>query len=130
VLLREHGWMTRQVAGAVHRSAAEELLVLSSPRPKALAQQAVDGGWEHAEVRAAVRACFDSKRRAPAVRNLARQLRQGLQGMFAAELSDADRRELRTAIQRPGGPGARLGGAASDRVPAPAGIRSQRVSRL
>ena len=71
VLLREHGWTTRQVAGAVHRSpayvskrlrvfedpvlaplvlqqqlstsAAEELLVLPMPERKALAQQATAG---------------------------------------------------------------------------------------
>lgn len=123
VLLRERRWTTRQVASAVHRSAAyvskrlrvfedpvlgplvlqrrlstsaaEELLVLPQPERSSLAHMAGEGGWEHAEVRAAVRARFDSKRRTPAVRTLAHQLRQGLQGIFPAQLSDADRRELR-----------------------------------
>ena len=122
-LLREHNWTTRQVAAAVHRSAAyvskrlrvfedatlaplvldgqlstsaaEELLVLAPARRRALAEQAAQERWDHGQVRAAVRLRFDSKRPRKAVaRGLARQLRQCLQGIFPSELTDADRREL------------------------------------
>ena len=123
VLVREHGWSTRQVAAAVHRSAAyvskrlrvfedpvlaplvlqqqlstsaaEELLILEPVKRKALAKTAVDEQWDHARVRAAVRACFESKQRGAHVHGLARQLRQSLQGKFPSQLTETDRRELR-----------------------------------
>ncbi len=123
VLLRERGWSTRQVAAAVYRSAAyvskrlrvfedpvlaplvlerrlatssaEELLVLKPPARTELAKQAANEGWDHSRVRAAVRGRFGSKPHRPMVRGLARQLRQNLQGVFPAQLTETDRRELR-----------------------------------
>jgi ParB/RepB/Spo0J family partition protein len=126
VLIRERSWSTRQVAAAVHRSAAyvskrlrvfedpvlaplvlqqrlstsaaEELLVLEPRRRRELAQQAVQEAWDHPQVRTAVRACFEPKRRQP-LRGLARKLRDGLQGIFPAQLSESERRELRLLFQ-------------------------------
>jgi ParB/RepB/Spo0J family partition protein len=123
VLLRERGWSTRQVAAAVYRSAAyvskrlrvfedpvlaplvlerrlatssaEELLVLKPPMRTELAKRAANEGWDHPRVREAVRTRFGSKRRRPMVHGLAHQLRQHLQGVFPAQLTETDRRELR-----------------------------------
>jgi ParB family transcriptional regulator, chromosome partitioning protein len=87
VLVRERGWTTRQVAGAINRSpayvskrlrvfedpvlaplvianrlsvtAAEELLRLEPTAKQDLAQRAADGEWERAQVRAAARTVPD-----------------------------------------------------------------------
>ena len=130
VLLREHGWSTRQVAEAIHRSpayvskrlrvfedpvlgelvlaralsvsAAEELLPLKPTLKQALAEQAAREAWDHPRVRAEIRARFDSKRGRGRPRTLRRQtadLRHALQGMFPADLSDAERRELRLLFE-------------------------------
>jgi ParB/RepB/Spo0J family partition protein len=122
VLVRENKWSTRQVAAAVYRSpayiskrlrvfddpvlapmvlqrqlstsAAEELLVLDPRRRRDLARQAVREGWDHPQVRQAVRSRFDSKQRRR-VSGLAHDLREGLQGVSPSQLSDSERRELR-----------------------------------
>ncbi len=127
VLLRERGWTTRQVAAAVHRSpayvskrlrvfedpvlaplvleqrlatsSAEELLILRPEHRRDLAEQAIRESWKHPRVRREVRARFDSKRRRPRLTGLARELRIGLHATQAAQLSEAERRELRLLFQ-------------------------------
>jgi ParB family chromosome partitioning protein len=125
VLLRERRWNTVQIAEAVKRSpayiskrlrvfedpvlgplvlenrltvsAAEELLPLKGAQRKALAEQAADESWEHADVRAALRrlkGLSDSGKRVSVSRQ-ARELRRVLRERGAQGLTDGDRRELR-----------------------------------
>lgn len=124
VLVREHGWSTRQVAQAVKRSpsyvskrlrvfddpvlaeivlsnrlsvsAAEELLPLPLARKKALAQRAAEGRWEPHQVRAAVTGSFKgTPHRRPRLSTRVRELRQMLKDVSTSDLTDADREELR-----------------------------------
>jgi ParB family chromosome partitioning protein len=124
VLLREHKWTTRQVAEAISRSAAyvskrlrifedpvlsalvmdnrltvsaaEELLPLEAGLKRELAERAGAQGWDHAQVRAAVRARFESKHRILAgLGKKTRELRRALRDVTPSELSDVHRRELR-----------------------------------
>lgn len=88
VLIRERGWSTREVAGAIHRSqalvskrlrvfedqmlgpavlagqitisAAEELLSVAQEQRYDLLAQAIEGGWDFPTLRAAIRQRFDS----------------------------------------------------------------------
>jgi ParB family chromosome partitioning protein len=127
LLLRERGWSTRQVAAAVHRSpayvskrlrvfddpllgplvlrqrltvsAAEELLVLGPADRQRLAEQALREAWDHARIREAVHARFESKRRQPSIRVLSQQLRRALLAKMPTRLTRAERRELRLLFQ-------------------------------
>jgi ParB family chromosome partitioning protein len=123
-LLRERGWTTRQVAEAIQRSAsyvsrrlrvfedpvlapyvlgnrlsvsaAEELLTVTPARRPALAAKAAKEGWEHAQVRRAVRETSPkpTKRDAKFIHHL-RQVRRVLRSRAPTEFSEPERSELR-----------------------------------
>ena len=125
LLLRQRRWTTIQVAEAIKRSpayvskrlrvfedellgplvldnrlavsSAEELLPLRAADKRRLAEAAVAGNWDHAQVRAAARAVFDSKngRRGPGILRQTKELRASLQGLVPTDLSDAERQQLR-----------------------------------
>ncbi|MCA1646838.1 MAG: ParB/RepB/Spo0J family partition protein [Chloroflexi bacterium] len=124
VLVRERGWTTREVAEAVKRSpayiskrlrvfedpalaplvlgnqlsvsAAEELLPLGPLRRRALAMRAVAEGWEHAQVRQAVRALIPPRSdRQASLQHRVNQVRQLLGRKPADELTPGERRALR-----------------------------------
>jgi ParB/RepB/Spo0J family partition protein len=130
VLIRQRGWTTRQVAAEIHRSqpfvskrlrvfeddmlapavlgdqlslsSAEELLTVPDRYRYDLLARAVKGGWEHAEVRAAVRERrFESNRtgsRRPGMSRRVHDLRAELRDVRAEDLTAADRRELRQLL--------------------------------
>ena len=124
VLVRERGWSTREVADAVKRSAAyvskrlrvfddpilaplvlqnrlsvsaaEELLPLGPTRRRALANRAVADGWEHAQVRRAVRGQIARPNsRDASLLHRVNQVRQLLKRRPADELTPGERRALR-----------------------------------
>jgi ParB family chromosome partitioning protein len=124
VLLREHKWTTRQVAEAISRSpayvskrlrifedpvlsvlvmnnsltvsAAEELLPLEAGLKRELAEQAAVERWDHPQLRAAIRARFESKHRVLAgLGKQTRELRRTLREVAPSDLSELHRRELR-----------------------------------
>jgi ParB family transcriptional regulator, chromosome partitioning protein len=124
VLIRDRGWSTREVAEAVKRSpayiskrlrvfedpvlaplvlgnqmsvsAAEELLPLGPLRRRALAMRAVAEGWEHAQVREAVRSRIPARSgREASLRHRVNQVRQLLRRKPADELTPGERRALR-----------------------------------
>jgi ParB family chromosome partitioning protein len=127
VLVRERGWSTRQVAAAIQRSqafvskrlrvfedpmlapavladqlplsSAEELLTVPDRYRYDLLARAVEGQWEHAQIRAAIRERrFESNRgesRRPGLSRRVNDLRQELRDVGAQDLTTADRRELR-----------------------------------
>jgi ParB family chromosome partitioning protein len=127
VLVRERGWGIREVAGAIKRSpayvskrlrvfddpmlapavladklsvsAAEELLTVASADRYNLLAQAIERGWDRAQVRlAAAQPRFAAKQAAARRASLARAARE-LRGLLrerrAAGLTEADKRELR-----------------------------------
>jgi ParB family chromosome partitioning protein len=128
-LVRERGWSTRQVAAAVKRSpayvskrlrvfedavlaalvignqlsvsAAEELLPLPEAQKRALAQRAVEEGWEPHQVRAAAAGRMNGAQRGRRARlaSRTRELRQMIRELGAQDLSDNERRELRLLFQ-------------------------------
>jgi ParB family transcriptional regulator, chromosome partitioning protein len=124
VLVRERGWGTREVAEAVKRSpayiskrlrvfedpvlaplvlgnqlsvsAAEELLPLGPSRRRVLATRAVAEGWEHAQVRQAVRSQIPPPAdREASLQHRVNQVRQLLRRKPADELTPGERRSLR-----------------------------------
>jgi ParB family chromosome partitioning protein len=128
VLVRERGWSTHQVAGAIQRSqafvskrlrvfedamlapavlsdqltvsAAEELLSVPERDRYELLARALEGHWEMAEVRAAVRAQrFGPNQktagRQPGLTRRIQALRKELRDLFPEHLTAADMRELR-----------------------------------
>jgi len=124
VLVRERRWSTREVAEAVKRSpayiskrlrvfedpvlaplilgnqlsvsAAEELLPLGPLRRRALATRAVAEGWEHAQVRLAVRSQLPPRAdREASLQHRVSQVRQLLRRKPADELTPGERRALR-----------------------------------
>jgi ParB family chromosome partitioning protein len=124
VLVRERGWGVRQVAEAVKRSpsyvsrrlrvfedsvlaplvlegrlsvsVAEELLPLDGLRKEVLAREAAEAGWDRRQLRLAMKddALRRTKTRASVLRRT-RDLRAGLRTVGAADLTEAERRELR-----------------------------------
>jgi ParB family chromosome partitioning protein len=124
-LVRERGWSTRQVAAAINRSqayvskrlrvfedpllapavlsnqlsvsAAEELLTLHHKVRYELLSQAVELHWDRQQVRAAAQGRFAANhgRRPPGLTRRIHQFRTTLREIMPAQLSDADRRELR-----------------------------------
>jgi ParB family transcriptional regulator, chromosome partitioning protein len=127
VLVRERGWSTRQVAAGIHRSqafvskrlrvfedpilapavlanrlsvsAAEELLSAGEGRRYVILQEAIDRGWDRAQVRHAVLQQVgvgaNHSRRTRAFARRARELRIDLRDVRADDLTKADVRELR-----------------------------------
>jgi ParB family chromosome partitioning protein len=124
VLVRERGWTTREVAEAVKRSpayiskrlrvfedpvlaplvlgnllsvsAAEELLPLGPRRRRVLAERAVAEGWEHAQIRQAVRGQLQQRPdREASLQRRVQQVRQLLRSKPADELTPGERRCLR-----------------------------------
>jgi ParB family chromosome partitioning protein len=128
VLVREHGWSTRQVAAAIQRSqafvskrlrvfedpmlapvvlaggltvsAAEEVLTVPERYRYDLLARAVEGGWDLAQVRTAVKQQrFGPNQtrqlRRPGLPRRLRELRMELRDVRPEDLGLADRRELR-----------------------------------
>jgi ParB family chromosome partitioning protein len=128
VLVRERGWSTRQVAGAVKRSqayvskrlrvfedsilgplvlnnqmavsVAEELLPAAPAKRKALAQQALTGHWDGSTARKMVRA--DARRAGAGARRSAAQSTSLLQQLrkLRAALKDTNSWDLQEAHRR------------------------------
>lgn len=129
VLVRERGWSTRHVAGAVKRSqsyvsrrlrvfedpvvgsmvlenrlsvsVAEELLPLAASRRRQLALRAVQQQWDRARVREAIQegAPTRAPRRTPGLLAHTRAFREALRTAVAGRLTESERRELRLAFQ-------------------------------
>jgi hypothetical protein len=77
-------------------SAAEELLPLGPLRRRALAMRAVAEGWEHAQVRQAVRSQVTRRSdREASLQHRVNQVRQLLRRKPADELTPGERRALR-----------------------------------
>jgi ParB family chromosome partitioning protein len=126
-LVRERAWSTRQVASAIHRSqafvskrlrvfedkmlapavldghltisAAEELLAVPERDRYDLLARAIDGGWDFAQLRAAISERFDSNhpsgRRRPGLSRRVQDLRKELRDVQPEKLTELDRAELR-----------------------------------
>ncbi len=125
LLLRQRHWTTTQVAEAIQRSpayvskrlrvfedellgplvldnrlavsSAEEVLPLRAADKRRVTEAAVAGNWDHAQVRAAARAVFDSKKpqATPSILRQTKQLRASLQGVIPTDLSETERQQLR-----------------------------------
>jgi ParB family chromosome partitioning protein len=124
VLVRERGWTATQVAESIHRSiayvsrrlrvfedavlaplvlqnlltiaVAEELLPLAGARKRALAQQAIDSGWDRQQTRTQInKSLRRAKSGRTSVQRMASDLRGALQGVWPSSLSEGERRELR-----------------------------------
>ena len=122
VLVRERGWSTREVAGAIHRSqalvskrlrvfedqmlapavlagqitisAAEELLSVPQEQRYDLLARAIDGGWDFPTLRAAIRQRFDSNQTARGRRpGLSRRVMELRQELRDVQLEDLSERD-------------------------------------
>ena len=122
VLVRERGWSTREVAGAIHRSqalvskrlrvfedqmlapavlagqitisAAEELLSVPQEQRYDLLARAIDGGWDFPTLRAAIRQRFDSNQTAKGRRRgLSRRVMELRQELRNLHLGDLSERD-------------------------------------
>lgn len=128
VLIRERGWSTRQVAGAIHRSqalvskrlrvfddqmlgpavlgsqitisAAEELLSVPQEQRYDLLARAIDGGWDFPTLRAAIRERFESNQAATGRRpGLSRRVMELRQELRDVHLQDLSERD-RSELRR------------------------------
>jgi hypothetical protein len=84
------------LAGRLSVSVAEELLPLDGLRKEVLATEAAEAGWDRRQLRLAMNGdgLRSTKTRASVLRRT-RDLRAGLRTVRAADLSEAERRELR-----------------------------------